>query len=57
MKTMDVQAQCVGAVLFQLVCLTLSLKLPFSPLHCPHQLVPSSSVGDCGSEVSAMQLE
>lgn len=57
MKTMDVQAQCVGAVLFQLVCFTLSLELPFSPLHCPHQLVPSSFVGDCGSEVSAMQLE
>lgn len=45
MKMMDMKAQCFGTVLLQLVC-TLSLKLPSSPLCCPHQLVLNSFVGD-----------
>lgn len=44
MKMMDRKVQCFGTVL-QLVC-TLSLKLPLSPLCCPHQLVLNSFVGD-----------
>lgn len=44
MKMMDRKVQCFGTVL-QLVC-TLSLKLPSSPLCCPHQLVLNSFVGD-----------